>query len=230
MVYATPKLKLHLAKQALTHFFGNSCWTKDEIQFIHTFCSEHLSDKTLKLQTRFIAEENNNVLVASVLADLLPEEFEFLYDKYRLEKSYTQISMKLHIHHNSLQRWQEKILTEIASLLEYNLPVDAIFSRNKVEALVFVLERTITFYETTGKADTDVINSLKYKLDVYQNLLFAIKFFLITDSEQLAFRTIKIKILNQRVPLSELEYLTNSSHSSIHHYLNLFQQHFYSNN
>lgn len=230
MVCATPKLKLHLAKQALIHFFGNSYWTKDEVKFIHAFCSEHSSDKILKFQTRLITEENNDMLVAAVLADLLPEELEFLYDKYRLEKSYTQISMKLHIHHNGLQRWQEKILTEIASLLEYNLPVDAIFSRNKVEALVFVLERTVTFYETTNKANIDILNSLKYKLDVYQNLLFAIKFFLLTDSKQLAFRTIKMKILNQRVPLSELEYLTDSSHSSIRHYLNLFQQHFYSRN
>ena len=168
------------------------------------------------------------MLVAAVLADSSPEEFRFLYSKYQLGHSFVQISTELNIHPNDLQRWRDKFLAKIATLLEYNLPANDIFSQNKVEALVFILERTITFYETYGNADAEILHSLKAKLNTYQNLLFAIKFFLASKSKHLAIRTIKTKILNQNVPLSELEFLTDSSHSSIAHYLNLFQRQFYS--
>ena len=228
MACFTPKLKFALAKNALIHFFRNSYWTKDELDFIRSFISESNSNKIFKLKVKLLSEENNDMLVAAVLADSSPEEFRFLYSKYQLGHSFVQISTELNVHPNGLQRWRDKFLAEIAALLEYNLPTNDIFSRNKVEALVFVLERTIAFYETYGNADTTVLHSLKTKLNIYQNLLFAIRFFLLSESNHLAFRTIKAKILNQHVPLSELEFLTNSSHSSIAHYLNLFQRQFYS--
>lgn len=228
MACSTPKLKFALAKNALIHFFSNAYWTKDELNFMRSFLEENNSDKVLKLKIRLLAEENNDMLVAAVLADSSSEEFRFLYSKYRLGHSFVQISTELNVHPNGLQRWRDKFLAKIATLLEYNLPADDIFSRNKVEALVFVLERTIAFYETYGNADAEVLHSLKVKLNAYQNLLFAIKFFLASKSKQLAIRTIKTKILNQHVSLSELEFLTNSSHSSIAHYLNLFQRQFYS--
>lgn len=228
MAYSTPKLKLALAKSTLIHFFSNAYWTKDELTFIRSFLDENDSDTVLKLKMRLLAEENNDMLVAAVLADSSPEEFRFLYSKYKLGRSFVQISTELNIHPNGLQRWRDKFLVKIATLLEYNLTADDIFSRNKVEALVFVLERTIAFYETYGNADAKILHSIKAKLNTYQNLLFAIKFFLASKSKQLAIRTIKIKILNQHIPLSELEFLTNSSHSSIAHYLNLFQRQFYS--
>lgn len=227
MTSAIPKLKISLAKSALTHFFQNDYWTTDEIAFIQSFCSRYDSDRILKLKMRLLAEENNDMLVAAVLADSSPEEIFFLYDKYRFGRSFLQISIDLNIHVNGLQRWRDKFLTEIASLLEFNLPSHDIFSRNKVEALVFVLERTIAFYETYSNADVAVLDFLKFKLDVYQNLLFAIKFFLLSDSQELFSRTIRTKILNQRATFSELEILTDSSHTSILRYLNLFQQHFY---
>ena len=227
MAYSTPKLKLTLAKSVLTHFFSNVYWTEGELAFIQSFFDENDSDKTLKLKTRLLMEENNDMLVAAVLADSSPEEFRFLYSKYRLGRSFVQISLELNVHPNGLQRWRDKFLAKIATLLEYNLPADDIFSQNKVEALIFVLERTIAFYETYGNANTDVLNSLKAKLGIYQNLLFAIRLFLISESKNLAFRTIKAKILNQHISTSELESLTHSSHSSIAHYLRLFQNQFY---
>lgn len=230
MASSVPKLKLALAKNALIHFFRNSYWTKDELDFIRSFLSESNSGKVTKLKVRLLSEENNDMLVAAVLADASQEEFNFLYSKYRLGNSFVQISMKLNVHPNSLQRWRDKYLTEIAALLEYNLPTNDIFSRNKVEALVFVLERTIAFYEAYGNADTDALHSLKTKLNVYQNLLFALKFFLVTESNHLAFRTIRTKILNQHISISELESLTNSSHSSIAYYLQLFKRQFYPQN
>lgn len=227
LAYSTPKLKLALAKSTLIHFFSNAYWTKDELTFIRSFLDENNSNTVLKLKMRLLAEENNDMLVAAVLADSSPEEFRFLYSKYKLGRSFVQISTELNIHPNGLQRWRDKFLVKIATLLEYNLTADDIFSRNKVEALVFVLERTIAFYETYGNADAKILHSLKAKLNTYQNLLFAIRFFIISESKHLAFRTIKTKILNQHIPLSELESLTHSSHSSIAHYLHLFQNQFY---
>lgn len=147
MANFTPKLKFALAKNALIHFFRNSYWTKDELDFIRSFLNESNSDKVFKLKVRLLSEENNDMLVAAVLADSSHEEFNSLYSKYRLGRSFIQISTELNVHPNGLQRWRDKFLAKIAALLEYNLPSDDIFSRNKVEALVFVLERIIAFYE-----------------------------------------------------------------------------------
>lgn len=227
MSYAIPKLKLALAKQALIHFFRCSQQTHDEIEFLQNFCSMNDTDKILKLKTRLLVEENNDMLVAAVLADSSPEEFIFLRDKYLFDHSFVQVSMKLNVHTNGLQRWRDKFLGQIASLLEYRLPVDDIFSRNKVEALIFVLERTIVFYEEYGHADTAVLNSLKAKLNIYQNLLFAINIFLVSDSQDISYRTIKTKILNHNLPLADLERLIGTSHTTILHYLRLFQEQFY---
>jgi len=129
-----------------------------------------------KLKIRFLWEENNDMLVGAVIADADHEEQIFLHEKYRLNWSFVKIGMELHIHPNGLQRWRDKFLAEIAALLEYNLPPADIFSRNKVEALIYVLERTITFHEEFGNFDEKVLAELKSKLEVYQNLLFAITF------------------------------------------------------
>ncbi len=228
MTSAIPKLKFSLARNALVHFFRSNYLTADEVNFTQLFCSRHDSNSTVKLKMRFLAEENNDMLVASILADASCEEYFFLYDKYRLGRSFFQISDDLNVHVNGLQRWRDKFLTEIASLQGYDLPSNDVFSRNKVEALVFVLERTIAFHETYRNNNADVLSFLKFKLNVYQNLLFAIKFFLLSDSQELFSRIIKAKILNQRATFAELECITESSHTSIRHYLDLFQQHFYS--
>lgn len=82
MSHAIPKLKLALAKQALIHFFHSSQRTHDEVEFLQNFCSVNDSDATFKLKTRLLVEENNDMLVAAVLADTSPEEFIFLRDKY----------------------------------------------------------------------------------------------------------------------------------------------------
>ena len=134
LAYSTPKLKLALAKSTLIHFFSNAYWTKDELTFIRSFLDENNSNTVLKLKMRLLAEENNDMLVTAVLADSSPEEFRFLYSKYRLGRSFVQISTELNIHPNGLQRWRDKFLAKIATLLEYNLTIDDIFSRNKVEA------------------------------------------------------------------------------------------------
>lgn len=103
----TPKLKFALAKNALIHFFRNAYWTKDELTFIRTFLEENDSDKVWKLKMRLLAEENNDMLVAAVLADSSSEEFSFLYSKYRLGRSFVQISIELNVHPNGLQRWRK---------------------------------------------------------------------------------------------------------------------------
>lgn len=84
----------------------------------------------------------------------------------------------------------------MALLLEYNLTTTDIFSRNKVEALIYVFERTIAFHEEFWNFDEKVLAELKFKLEVYQNLLFAIRQILILKSERLGYRIIRAKILN----------------------------------
>ena len=135
--------------------------------------------------------------------------------------------MQLHVHSNSLQKWRDKILADIASLLEYKLPIGDLFSRNKLEALVFVLERSIVFLEQYGKADMTFLNSLKLKLNSYQNLLFIIKQYLNSNVENTSCRIIKTKIFNPHLSAEELENLVGFSHTTVSHYIHIFQQKYY---
>lgn len=178
---------------------------------------------------RLLCEENNDMLVGAVVADANVEEQIFLHEKYRLNWSFVKIGIELHIHPNGLQRWRDKFLAEIASLLEYKLPIADIFSQNKVEALIYVLERTISFHEEYGNFDEKILAKMKFKLEIYQNLLFAIKQILAFESERLGYRIIKAKILNPHMTVGELEEYVGTSHTTIDNYVHIFQQKFFQN-
>lgn len=225
---SVPNLKLLPAKQALVHFFQNNYWTNEEIDFLHSFCACHDSDKIFKLKLRLLTLDNSDFIVAAVLADASPEEYKFLYDKYRLNHSFTKISLELHIHPNGLQRWRDKFLNEIATLLDFDLPINDIFSRNKVGTLVFTLERLIVFLEEYGKADERTLRALKVKLSSYQNLLFVLKQYSCTESEHVGCRIIQLKIHNQNISAGELEQRSGSSHTTVQNYIHRFQEKFYS--
>ncbi len=227
MAPAFTKLKFSLASDALFHFFNNQYWSSEEITFIRNFSDD--SDNAHKLKLRLLCEENNDIIVAAVLADSASDELTFLRDRYLKHFSFVKISMKLHIHPNGLQRWRDKILTDIASLLEYKLPMSDIFSRNKIEALIIVLERTIVFHETCRDFDRKFLTSLKIKLHFYQNLLFKLKQFLTSDSSRVGVKIIQAKIFNPRVSNEELEKFFGVSHTTISRYIRLFQQNFFPN-
>ena len=225
---SVPNLKLLPAKQALVHFFQNDYWTNEEIDFLHSFCACHDSDKIFKLKLRLLTLDNSDFIVAAVLADASPEEYKFLYDKYRLNHSFTKISLELHVHPNGLQRWRDKFLNEIADLLDFDLPINDIFSRNKVGTLVFTLERLIVFLEEYGKADERTLHALKAKLSAYQNLLFVLKQYSCVDSEHVGCKIIQLKIHNQNISARELERRSGSSHTTVQNYIHRFQEKFYS--
>ena len=224
---SVPNLKLLPAKQALVHFFQNDYWTNEEIDFLHSFCVRHDSDKIFKLKLRLLTLDNSDFIVAAVLADASSEEYKFLYDKYRLKHSFTKISLELHVHPNGLQRWRDKFLNEIAALLDFDLPINDIFSRNKVGTLVFTLERLIVLLEEYGKADECTVQSLKAKLSGYQNLLFALKQYSYLDSDSVGCRIIQLKIHNQNISAKELEQRSGSSHTTVQNYIHRFQEKFY---
>lgn len=224
------KLKFFLADNALFHFFNNEYWSADEVKFIHNLCLSSDSDNFRKLRLRLLCEENNDIIVASVLADASPDEFTFLKDRYFYRFSFTKISLNLHVHVNGLQRWRDKFLADISSLLEYKLPVSDIFSRNKIEALIFVLERSIVFHETYGNSDQSFLTSLKLKLNFYQNLLFALRQFLDSDSKHIGVRVIQAKILNRQMSCEELEKSLGVSHTTVSHYVRVFRYKYFHNN
>lgn len=221
------KLKFSLANDALIHFFHSQYWLPAELNFIRSLNFSNDSDNIRKLKLRLLYEENNDIIVAAVLADSHSDELIFLQDRYCRNFSFTKISMKLHVHPNGLQRWRDKILTDIASLLEYKLPLSDIFSRNKIEALILVLERSIVFYETYKNFDQKFLISLKIKLNFYQNLLFVIKQFLNSDSAHIGVKIIQAKILDQHSTHEEMAKNLGVSHTTISHYLRYFQQKFY---
>lgn len=225
---SVPNLKLLPAKQALVHFFQNDYWTNEEIDFLNAFCARHDSDKIFKLKLRLLTLDNSDFIVAAVLADASSEEYKFLYDKYRLKHSFTKISLELHVHPNGLQRWRDKFLNEIAALLDFDLPINDIFSRNKVGTLVFTLERLIVLLEEYGKADERTLHALKAKLSSCQNLLFALKQYSCADSEHVGCKIIQLKIHNQNISARELEQRSGSSHTTVQNYIHRFQEKFYS--
>ena len=146
------KLKFSLANDALIHFFRSDSWAVDEIYFLNTFC-RNFSDRFWKFNMRLLYEENNDFIVASVFADANHEHRKFLFLRFAKNFSFVKIGMHLQVHPNALQRWRDKFLNEISSLMNFDLPIDDIFSRNKVEALIFGLERNIVFFEDYGKTD-----------------------------------------------------------------------------
>lgn len=221
------KLNFYLAKNALAHFFKYKYWTSEELKSLQYFFSSNDSNRMWKLKLRCLCQENNDMIVAAVLADALPEEQIFLYDKFRLDYSFVKIGMELHIHPNGLQRWRDKFLLEISALMNYHLPVSSIFSRNKVETMIFALERVISFLEAYGRYEFSFIAALKTKLAGYQDLLFVIKQFLNSDSENIGIRIIRAKILQPNITIEELTNGLEVSHTTVNKYLQYFQQKFY---
>lgn len=220
-------LNLFLAENALSHFFRYQYWTIEEYETLQRFYATDNFEKTWKAKLRLIYEENNDVIVSAVLADLTTEEQILLYDKYRLNDSFVKISLKLHVHQNGLRRWRDRILVDIASLMNYKLPVSDIFSRNKIEALIFVLERVISFHLSCGHYDPNALNILKERLLRYQHLLFIIRQCIESDSNNIGIRIIRSKILNPNISAEELARSVNSSHTTVNKYINIFQEKFY---
>ena len=89
------------------------------------------------------------------------------------------------------------------------------------------MERTITFHEEFGNFDEKVLAELKFKLEVYQNLLFAIKQILALKSDKLGYRIIRAKILNPHMSVEELESYIGTSHTTIANYVHYFQKQFF---
>lgn len=220
-------LNLFLAENALSHFFHYQYWTVEEYDAIQHFCESDNLDRFWKTKLRLICEENNDVIVAAVLTDLTSEEQIFLYDKFRLGDSFIKISLKLHIHQNGLRRWRDKILSDVAALMNYNLPISDIFSRNKIEALIFALERVINFLLSCDHYDSNVIHILEKRLSTYQNLLFIIKQCIESDSDNIGIQILRTKILNPNISAEELAKSVNSSHTTVNKYIHLFQKKFY---
>ena len=226
MEKVNPKLRYGLAKKALWHFYHNQYLTEEELIVWNKFCDKN-PDKLWKLKMRLICEENNDIIVAAVIADATKEERIFLTDKFLNNESYSTIAKKLHIHPNGLQRWRDKFLSNIASMLEYKLPVADIFSRNKVEALIYVLERIINFYEEYNKTNVNILNALKRKLDTYHNLLFSIKYYLYSETQKIDYTIIRAKIKNPNLTIKEISKEIGYSRNIISKYMNCFQSQFY---
>ena len=221
-------LKFFLAKNALLHFYHYQYLKGEDYCYLQRIFEINNSDKTWKLKLRLLCEENNDVMVAAVLADATPEEQIFLYDKFRRDNSFVKIGLKLNVHPNGLQRWRDKFLSKIATMMDYNLPAEDIFSRNKIEALIFSLERVISFLMSYGHYDAMTLNKLQEKLSAYQNLLFIVKQCIESNSEDVGMKIIHLKILNPNITVEELARSWDVSHTTVNKYIHSFQKNFYS--
>ena len=228
MEKVNPKLRYGLAKKALWHFYHNQYLTEEELIVWNKFCDKN-PDKLWKLKMRLICEENNDIIVAAVVADATEEERIFLTDKYLRGESFVTIGNKLNIHPNALQRWRDKFLADIVKLLNFELPTSDLFSINKIEALVYVLERLIVFHEEYKKSDRKLLDVLKIKLNLYNDMLFALREFLALDIDDIGFKIIKSKIQNNGMSIKCLEKCTGYSHTTISNYVRIYQRKFCKN-
>ncbi len=225
---AEPKIRQYLAKRALYHYYRENRWSEEDLQIMEEFCRKNMTVEGIqKLKLRLLSDENNDKLVAAVISDATQEERIFLHDKYSEGLSYVSIGIKLHIHPNGLQRWRDRFLSELSSLLSFELPLQDMFSLRKTEALVSVLESLIAYHEKFIKYDEWALNELNHRLIRYRNLLDTLQKYAASTKEDTNCRIIRARILNQHMTIEELEQLTGRTHTTIETHIHAFQEQYF---
>ena len=207
------KLEKGRLKKALLHFYNYVAYEK--IKF-----DENMSDEKIKA---FI-HENNDLIIGAALSEITDEERIFLYERYHSKKPFVYLSIKMHVHVNGLQRWRDKILNEISLLLDFKLSEMDIYSRNKIEVMVYVIERIICFYKHYKFEAKDFLQILRNRLNTYSKWLIIINDVLYSDYKNIDCRIMRIKILNPRITVEEIGKITGYSRTTIYHYLHLYQE------
>ena len=195
-------LRIRNAQSALFHFFHYHYCTNKTIK--------EINDETVQ---NFL-DEMNNLVVGAVISETTKEEKIFLYGRYCCNESFIELSLKLHIHPNGLQR--DKFLNEIAELLNFRVIERDLYSRNKIEVLVYVLERYINFYEHYNKEAKEFLEEIKIRYEKYHKLLDNIYSFLYSENLKSGDAIIKIKILNPNISFKEMRMITGNSYSTIY--------------
>lgn len=213
MLSGDERMDKNKLKEALSHFFNYVPYGK--IMF-----DEKISDEKIEA---FI-HENNDLIIGTALSEVTDEEKKFLYDRYYSKKTFVSLSIRMHVHINGLQRWRDKILDELSLLLEFKLSDKDVYSRNKVEIMVYVMERIICFYQHYDFEAEDFLNVLKNRLRSYSKCLFIINEALYSDSRKVEYRIIKVKVLNPRLTIEELSEITGYSRTTIYNYFHVFER------
>lgn len=211
---AEPKLKLYLAQKALYHYYEKDIYTDDEKRCIEQYCKDNMAnDNLIKLSMRVMKERNNNKIVGCVLDEASKEERQFLYSKYKLNMTYIAIAMKLHVHPNGLQRWRDKFLTEIATMLFFELPDTDAFSIPKLQIIINVMDENITFLENsyTDKVSLKSLQILINRQQRYQKILASLKRVITQEPKDSLGKIIKTKLNNNTASVEELAKISGFS-------------------
>ena len=226
---ATPKVRLYLARQALERYYRGDDLAEEQEEKLKELYRENPDSKGLqKLRMRLLCRECSEMIVAAVIAEARQEEKIFLRDKYKLRRSFTALSCKLHIHVNGLQRWRDKFLSEVAQLMNYELPERDIWSYRKVSVLVKVVERNIEFLGTYGKgADEESLRRLHGLRDRYRALLAGMDKYLQSPEDSVGFQVVRARLLHVEMNSKELADLVGYSHTTVDMYLGEFLKEYY---
>ena len=226
---ATPKVRLYLARQALERYYRGDELAEEQEEMLKELYMENPDSKGLKkLRMRLLCRECCDMIVGAVIAEARHEEKIFLRDKYKLRRSFTALSCRLHITVNGLQRWRDKFLDEVAQLMNYELPERDIWSHRKVSVLVRVLERNIEFLEKYGKeADEESLRRLCGLRDRYMCLQRGIEEYIESRDESIKAKVVKARLSHVDMNLVELAGLTGYSHTTINMYLSEFLRAYY---
>lgn len=227
---ASPKVRLYLARQALERYYrGYELINEEQEEQLRELYEESPENKGLmKIRMRLLCRECSEIIVGAVIAEASQHEKIFLRDKYKLHRNFTAIGCKLHMHTNGLQRWRDKFLTEIAQLMNYELPERDIWSHRKVSALVKALERNIEFLGTYGKgADEESLSRLHGLRDKYGVLLAGMDKYLQSPEDSVGSKVVRARVLHVEMNSKELAELVGYSHTTVDMYLGEFLKEYY---
>ena len=226
---ATPKVSLYLARHAIERYYRGDELAEEQEEMLNELYRKNPDSRSLKkLRMRLLCRECSDMIVGAVIAEARHEEKIFLRDKYKLRRSFTALSCRLHITVNGLQRWRDKFLEDVAQLMNYELPERDIWSHRKVSVLVRVLDHNIEFLEKYGKeADEESLRRLCGLRDRYLRLQQGMEEYTDSQDDSIKAMVVKARLSHVDMNLAELADLTGYSHTTITMYLAEFLRAYY---
>ena len=220
----TINLGSDIAELALKNRF-NQC-TKDEE--ILTYCQEHHSPSfcrrvAYRLQRRHI----DNIVVDTVLADLLPTFRQVMLLKYTKKMQMIKISMECGLSVVRIVALDRDVREEIRDMLLYKLTPKNLYSRSKVVNMLHILDLQLGFLEQfpefSAFVSRDWIRALEICRERYRNLYTMIEEILRKQDNDWHCHIIATKLKHPNCTLKELSAMCHVSQSGICRHLQTFE-------
>ena len=220
-----PELTLYLAEEALKKFASNADVSLQEILELQRECRDYLSTENIRrLYARMMKVEVMKMMVKAVYQSLSPEEKKFVDLKYKKKKNLVSISLTMNMSFAQLNIRHHEILQKVSEFMLYELDREDIFSLDKINSMVTLLEKIIEFaeeYDPTRKfIDGGWLEAIRERHDRYVRLLAAIEEIL--SEESLRVQIITAKMQNPHEKIEALAVRCNVDKSVVSRHLKRF--------